>query len=75
MASMVDDLELSRTQKVDKNYIWGTIANGNVLSAYLKYTWGPQEGERKVDRELKSAGAKWLDNRPADHGPLRTRVR
>ena len=58
MASMVDDLELSRTQKVDKNYIWGTIANGNVLSAYLKYTWGPQEGEKKVDREVKSAGAR-----------------
>ena len=63
MASIVADLEVSRTQKVDRKYIWGTIANGNILSAYLKYTWGPQDGEKKVDKELKSAGARWLDKR------------
>ena len=70
MTSIVNDLETSRAQKLDKHYIWGTIANGNVLSAYLKYEWGPQEGDSKNDKELKTAGARWLDKRTPEQKQL-----
>ena len=70
MASIVKDLEISRTQKQDKNYIWGTIANGLVLSVYLKYAWGPQEGDSKTDKELKAAGARWLERRTPEQKHL-----
>ena len=40
------------------------------MSAYLKYKWGPQEGEKKVHKDLKNAGARWLEKRTPEQKQL-----
>ena len=72
MASIVRDIDAARREKVrgNKDYVWGQIDNGGVKQLYLEYKWGPQKGERKVNLELKAAGARWLDRRTPEQKQL-----